>query len=240
MENWILTVGCPTEVFADCQKEWLKYNVLLRVVKTFPELIAEISKNDYLLVSICTQTREYLPYIKLIRTLKPVPILITPTEYIAADKVEAIESGADSYIEMPKTIEECVASGWALVRRYNDTGWQKQEHISVVSNKDIFICLDYRKVFVRSTEVNLTRIEFDILHLLMSNKKRVYTYEQIFCHVWGDEYRDNANSILWNHIRRLRHKLKVDFDMPEYIKNVQEVGYVFDTDIDNMKTVGEE
>jgi DNA-binding response OmpR family regulator len=228
MENWILTVGCPKEEFVACQKEWLRYNMLLRLVKTMQEAVEEITKSNYLLFSICINPHEYLPYIQLIREIKPIPIMIVPREYSALDKLEAIQLGADSYLEMPNSLEECVASGWALVRRYTELNYKKQEHISIISNKDIFICLDYRKVFIRSIEVNLTRIEFDILQLLMSNKKRVFTYEQIFCHVWGNDYFDSTNSILWNHIKRLRQKLKTELDMPDYIKNVHDLGYVFD------------
>lgn len=231
MENWILTVGCPPSLFCDCQKEWLKYNILLRVVKTVEEAIEELSKQDYLLLSICTESKSYLPYLRVLRNIKSLPILISPSHYDASEKIAAIELGADSYIQMPNTIAECVSSGWALVRRYTELNLKKQDHINIIANKDIFICLDYRKVFVRSVEINLTRIEFDILQMLMSNKKRVYPYEQIFCHVWGDEYYDNANSILWNHIKRLRQKLRIEQDMPDYIKNVHDLGYTFDSDI---------
>lgn len=227
MEHWILAVGCAPEQFAACQKEWLKYNILIRSVKTMTEAIEKISKEDFLMLSICVSC-EYLPYLKLIREMKPIPILITLPKYNALEKIEAIELGADGYIEMPETIEECVVTGWALIRRYTELNNKKQEHIHVITNKDIFLCLDYRKVFVRSIEVSLTRIEFDILHLLMSNTKRVYTYEQIFCHVWGDEYFDSTNSLLWNHIKRLRQKLKMEQDMPDYVKNIHDMGYVFD------------
>ena len=233
MENWVLAIGCPPEIFAGCQKEWLKYNILLRLVKTMDEAVEELSKHEYLLLSICMDAKEYLPYLRIFRSIKPIPILISPSEYNGAEKIAAIDMGADSYIPMPETIEECVSSGWALVRRYTELNLKKQDHVNVVANKDIFICLDYRKVFVRSVEVNLTRIEFDILQLLMSNKKRVYPYEQIFCHVWGDEYYDNSNSILWNHIRRLRQKLHIEPDMPDYIKNVHDLGYTFDPDSTN-------
>ncbi len=164
----------------------------------------------------------------MIREMKPIPIMIVPAAHNTAEKLETIELGADVYIEMPITAEECVATGWALVRRYTVLNNKKQEHIHVITNKDIFLCLDFRKVFVRSIEVSLTRTEFDILHLLMSNPSRVFTYEQIFCHVWGDEYFDSPTSILWNHIKRLRHKVKTAPDIPEYIKNVHEIGYAFD------------
>lgn len=228
MENWVLTVGCPPQEFEACQKEWLRYNMLLRIVGTMQEAVEEINKNNYLLLSICISPHGYLPYIKLIREIRALPIMIVPQKYNAAEKLEAIQLGVDNYLEMPLTLEECVATGWALVRRYTELNFKKQEHISVISNKDVFICLDYRKVFVRSVEVNLTRTEFDILQLLMSNKKRVFTYEQIFCHVWGNDYFDNTNSILWNHVKRLRQKIKTEPDMPDYVKNVHDMGYAFD------------
>lgn len=238
MENWILTVGCPPELFMECQKEWLNYNILLRVVRTIPEAIEEIIKNDYLLLSICAKTQEYLPFLRVIRSIKPLPILISPLKYDVSEKIKAIESGADSYIEIPQTIEECVASGWALVRRYVELDCKQQGRINIITNKDIFVCLDYRKVFVRSIEVSLTKTEFDILQLLMSHKQRVFTYEQIFCHVWGDEYYDSANSILWNHIKRLRQKLKIEPDIPDYIKCVHDVGYTFDPQNESHQIIG--
>lgn len=228
MENWVLTVGCSPNEFPCCQKEWLKYNMLLRSVQSMTEAIERLIKEDYLLFSISIPPQDYLPYLKLIRQLKPVPILVVPSDYNASDKLQAIDLGADGYMEMPKTVEECVATGWALIRRYTELNNNKQERVNTVVNKDIFVCLDFRKVFVRSVEVGLTRIEFDILHLLMSNPKRVFTYEQIFRHVWGDEYFDSSNSLLWNHIKRLRNKLKMELDMPDYIKNVHEIGYAFD------------
>ena len=228
MENWILTVGCPPDEFIHCQKEWLKYNMLLRSVQTMTEAVERIAREDYLLFSICVPHNDYLPYLKLIRETKPIPILIVPSEYNALEKLQAIDLGEDGYMGMPMTVEECVSTGWALIRRYTELNGKKQERVNTVANKDIFLCLDFRKVFVRSIEVGLTRIEFDILHLLMSNAKRVFTYEQIFRHVWGDEYFDSSNSLLWNHIKRLRHKIKTERDMPEYIKNVHEVGYAFD------------
>lgn len=228
MENWILSVGCSPTHFVECQKEWLKYSMLVRTVKTMSEAVKEISKNYYFLLCICPEVDDYMLYLKLIRELKPIPILVVPTVHDTAEKLKAIALGADAYMEMTETMEECVATGWALIRRYTELNYKKHEHISIITNQDIFICLDYRKVFVRSEEVYLTRMEFDILQLLMSNKKRVFTYEQIFCHVWGDEYFDNANSILWNHIKRLRQKLKISSDIPDYIKNIHDMGYVFD------------
>lgn len=228
MENWVLTVGCPPDEFIFCQKEWLKYNMLLRSVQSMAEAIERIIKEDYLLFSIAVPASDYLPYLKLIREIKPIPILIVPSEYSALEKLQAIDLGADGYMEMPKSVEECVATGWALIRRYTHLNGKKQERVNTVVNKDIFLCLDFRKIFVRSIEVSLTRIEFDILHLLMSNARRVFTYEQIFRHVWGDEYFDSSNSLLWNHIKRLRSKIKTEPDMPDYIKNVHEVGYAFD------------
>ena len=78
---------------------------------------------------------------------------------------------------------------------------------------------------VRDIKVSLTKVEFDILHLLMQNRGNIVTYEQILSQVWGYEYAETSCEILWTAVRRLRSKLEVAPDCPEYIENERNVGY---------------
>lgn len=226
MENWILMVDNNPDNFEAAQKEWLKHHVLIKMVKSMPEALKLLTKMDILLVVIVTDGIEYLPHLKLMRDMKPMPILVLSSKYNASEKLEAIQLGADEYLACPSTVEEIVASGRALIRRYTVLNHQVEQPVTVITYHEIFICVEYRKLFLKSKEIELTRKEFDLLYLLFSNIGRVYTHEQIYRHVWGDEI-DNVseNYAVWCLVARVRKKLRSVRDTFEYIKTVRDVGY---------------
>jgi len=88
-------------------------------------------------------------------------------------------------------------------------------------------CLESRTVRVCEVKIGLTAKEFDILALLIMNSNRVFTYEMIMDIVWHEEYDYYSRKAINNHISNLRKKLKIDPDLPEYIKSVHSVGYKF-------------
>ncbi len=90
---------------------------------------------------------------------------------------------------------------------------------------------DRRKVFRDRREINLTTKEYDLLCLLVANKRIVLTYEQIYQKVWGEEGLGNESNAVGCHIRNLREKLyAASPDSPFTIRCVREVGYCLDVD----------
>lgn len=96
---------------------------------------------------------------------------------------------------------------------------------------DLYFCLEERTVCISNREIELTAKEFDALHLLIVNRKRVLTFETIAYHVWGEEYIDVTPKTIHNLLSRLRQKLQIAPDTPEYIISVRGVGYKFDAGI---------
>lgn len=96
---------------------------------------------------------------------------------------------------------------------------------------DLYFCLEERTVCVGSQEIELTAKEFDALHLLIVNKKRVLTFETIAYHVWGEEYIDVTPKTIHNLLSRLRQKLQIAPEAPEYVISVRGVSYKFDAGI---------
>lgn len=92
----------------------------------------------------------------------------------------------------------------------------------------LYFCLEERRVCVGDYETELTVKEFDALHLLIINRKRVLTFETISYQVWGEEYIDVTDKTIHNLMNRLRRKLKVMPEFPEYIRSIRGVGYKFD------------
>jgi DNA-binding response OmpR family regulator len=229
LENWILRVDNNLNNFEAAQKEWLKYHVLIKMVRSMPEALKLLTKTDFLLVVIIADDIEYLPHLKLMRDMKSMPILVLSSKYNASEKLEAIQLGADEYLAYPSTVEEGVASGRALIRRYTVLNHQAEKPLTIITYHEIFICVEYRKFFVKSEEIILTRKEFDILYLLFSSIGRVYTHEQIYKYVWRDEMDSVAeNYAVWCLVARVRKKLRSVPDTFEYIKTVRDVGYCID------------
>lgn len=97
---------------------------------------------------------------------------------------------------------------------------------TVLSLSGIEIYLDSRKVYCNKKEINLTTKEYDLLHLLVVNKGRVLTYEQIYRKIWGETAFGNERNAIGCHIRKLREKLyEESLDFTFAIRCVCEVGY---------------
>lgn len=104
------------------------------------------------------------------------------------------------------------------------------QSLTEIRKGNLYFCLELRKVCVRDREIELTAKEFDIFALLIMNSNRVFTYEMIMDIVWHEEYDYYSRKAINNHISNLRKKLKIDPDLPEYIKSIHSVGYKFNTE----------
>jgi DNA-binding response OmpR family regulator len=89
------------------------------------------------------------------------------------------------------------------------------------------ICPEQRLVTVQGQKIDLTAKEFDALRLLIANRPRVLTFENIAVEVWGEEYIDITPKTVHNLMSRLRQKLRVAPDAPDYIASVRGIGYQF-------------
>ena len=106
---------------------------------------------------------------------------------------------------------------------------EHQKHpLTKIHEGDLYFCLEQRMVCVRNQEIDLTAKEFDILSLLIMNPKRVFTYEMIIDIVWHEDCDYYSRKAINNQVSNLRKKLKVEPDVPDYIKSVHSVGYKFD------------
>ena len=83
------------------QKEWLKYRIFIKMVRSMPEALKMLTKIDFLLVVIIADGIEYIPHLKLMRDMKSMPILIFSSHYDASEKLEAIQLGGKKAPVMP-------------------------------------------------------------------------------------------------------------------------------------------
>lgn len=101
--------------------------------------------------------------------------------------------------------------------------------LTEIREGDLYFCLEEREVAVQGKKVDLSVREFNALYLLLMNRRRVMTFETIAYHVWSEEYVENELTAIHNIMSRLRQKLKISPDIPDYIISVRGVGYKFDT-----------
>ena len=95
-----------------------------------------------------------------------------------------------------------------------------------LSYGDIVILLDKRELFRKQEKIDLSFIEFEILHLLMRSPGRVFSKEQIYDIIWNEPYSGDYNVVM-RHICNIREMIEDDPGQPMYIQTVRGVGYRF-------------
>ena len=163
-----------------------------------------------------------------IRSKLDVPILMVTARIEDADKIRGLGLGADDYITKPFSIAELVARVKSHINRYErftkklDTANQFDE----LDFGDLRINNTTRQVFAAENEITLTRKEFELLYFLAANREMVFSKEQIYDKIWGeDNYGDISTVVV--HIKRLREKIEKNPCEPGYIKTIWGTGYKF-------------
>ncbi|MED1567427.1 response regulator transcription factor [Bacillus paramycoides] len=163
-----------------------------------------------------------------IRAKHHMPIIFLSAKISDFDKVTGLVIGADDYMTKPFTPIELVARVNAQLRRFLTLNQPKVEekNQSVLEVGGVIIDVENRTVHVYGEKIELTPKEFDILYLLASHPKKVFSVENIFQHVWSDDYYDGGSTVTV-HIRTLRKKLGEDKRKDKLIKTIWGVGYTF-------------
>lgn len=159
---------------------------------------------------------------KRIRKESEVPILFLSAYQTDADKIRGLMLGADDYIVKTASPSEIVARVKAVERRIAIHSRKAIDTQRILSINQLELNQDTRSVKVAHQEVELTTIEFDILHYFMENEGIVLTYEQIIDRIWKDDVTGFHNVRV--HIAKLREKL-APFEVIPEIKTIRSVGY---------------
>lgn len=153
--------------------------------------------------------------IEQIRQMNPLPILALSETASTADKVAALKSGADDFLNKPYDLEECLARAQALMQRYTQLNHITERSYALVSHGDLLLDTARRLVLVGEEKVTLTRKEYALLLYFIKNRNRVLTFEQIYIAVWNEEYLMD-NSTIFYHVGNLRKKIKADWIESRY------------------------
>lgn len=190
------------------------------------EAYEKIMNNDYDLVVLDLMLPEIdgLEVCRKVRETSMVPIIILTAKGEDSSKVLGLEYGADDYLTKPFNILELKARIKAILRRVNVS--ESTNATSVLVMGEFTINTLGRKVAIDGREINLTAKEFDLLLLLVINKDKVFSREELLETIWGYEYFGDVRTVDV-HVRRLREKIETNSSQPEYILTKWGVGYYF-------------
>lgn len=174
---------------------------------------------DLVLLDLMLPEEDGISILKKLRQAphtKKLPIILLTAKSSEYDKIMGLDSGADDYVAKPFSMMELLARVKALLRRT-----ERNEAEVVYSKGSLSVNQTRHEVKIDGTEVTLTLKEFELLCLLMENKGRVLTRDQLLNSIWGYGF-DGENRTVDVHIRTLRQKLG---KYGEYIETVRGVGY---------------
>jgi two-component system KDP operon response regulator KdpE len=156
---------------------------------------------------------------RLLREWTRLPIIILSVRGQEADKIAALDAGADDYVTKPFGLGELLARMRAALRRIT-----AEESEGVFETGGLVVDLARRVVTVEGREVPLTPTEYDLLRLLAVYADRVLTHRQLLREVWGAGY-EGETHILRVNISNLRRKIEAEPARPRYIITEPGVGY---------------
>lgn len=185
-------------------------------------LWAEQYEYDLVLLDLMLPGLTGEEFIAQMRRKKTMPILVLSAKAGLEDRVNVLRLGADDFISKPFDNAEVLARVEAQLRRYRQFS-APAEAGEVLRLGDLVLDREAVRVTAGGKDVALTAREFEILALLLSHPKKVYTREQLYENVWGGEYVGDDNTVNV-HISNLRSKLGRVSDR-EYIKTVWGIGF---------------
>lgn len=167
--------------------------------------------------------RDGLSVLRELRRSGTVPVILLTARSDEVDRISGLEFGADDYVVKPFSPRELVARVRSVLRRM-----APEADGMPLEFDGLRIDPATREVQVDGRPVELTRREFDLLHFMATEPRRVFNRAQLLEHVWDSSSQWQDPSTVTVHIRRLRAKLERDPEEPRWIRTVWGIGYRFE------------
>ncbi len=187
-------------------------------------LLATSGNPDIIFMDLGLPDLDGIDIIRKIRTWSNVPIIVISARSEDADKIAALDAGADDYLTKPFSVEELLARLRVTLRRLKYIRTLTSEQAPVFENAGLKVDYAAGCVTVEGAEVHLTPIEYKLLTLLTQNVGKVLTYGFLTMDVWGNTW-DSSMSSLRVYMAGLRKKLGPGPDSQAYIQTHVGIGY---------------
>ena len=204
--------------FVKGELEYEGYDVCIK--EDGREGLEEALRNEYdlIILDVMLPSMNGFEICRRLKREKQSPVIMLSAKDSVMDKVNGLQIGADDYIAKPFAIEELLARIEVVFRR------QDSLNNSIVKFKDIVINKSSRSVKRNGNEISLTNKEYELLMILVDNKDKVVTREELLEKIWGYGYEPETN-VTDVYVRYLRTKLNNE-NKEEYIQTARSVGYI--------------
>jgi two-component system KDP operon response regulator KdpE len=197
-----------------------QYRVIEAETAARAEIEARSHRPDLLLVDLGLPDGDGLKVIKNVRAWSPVPIIVLSARTMEAQKIAALDAGADDYVTKPFSAPELVARVRAALRR----SARSTEQQPVLHLGSITIDLARREARAASGEIHLTPLEYRVLESLARQSGMIVTPNQLIREVWGPDRLDDTRN-LRACLKNLRQKIEPDPSRPQFIVTETGLGY---------------
>ncbi len=188
---------------------------------------AEVRQPDIVVLDLGLPDMDGLEVIRRLRRWTAVPIVVLSARGQEADKIGALDAGADDYVSKPFGVGELLARIRVSLRHAERTVRDAGEPAFAVG--DLQVNLAQRRVLAAGREVHLTPIEYRLLSTLVKHAGKVLTHGQLLRDVWGPPYVEQAH-YLHVYMAQLRRKIERDPARPRYLLTEPGVGYRLSAD----------
>lgn len=193
------------------------------------EALAILEKNhvDLAVLDVMMPALNGLHVLKNLREMSNIPVLVFSAKDTDADKILGLNLGADDYLTKPFNPLEAVARINSNIRRFYSlgAGTGNERSNAAIRNlkvKDLELDTESCILYRGEEKIELSSVEYRIMHLFMEHPGKVFTKEQIFHAGWNEEFMEDANNVMVC-ISKLRAKLSDDGG--KYIRTVRGLGY---------------
>ena len=201
-----------------------------KVLKAYDgiEALDILSENEVhlMILDIMMPKLDGIKTLMKLRESRNIPVILLSAKSEDADKILGLTAGADDYVTKPFNPSELVARVKSQLRRYTTLGSIGKQNGEIVID-GLVVNTEKKTVKVDGEDVRLTPIEYKILELLVRNRGRVFSAEDIYSNVWNEETIVGDNTIAV-HIRHIREKIEINPKEPKYLKVVWGIGYKID------------
>jgi DNA-binding response OmpR family regulator len=181
---------------------------------------------DLLILDLMLPEVDGFEICKQIREQKNTPILMVSAKKDDIDKIRGLGLGADDYVTKPFSPSELVARVKAHLARYERLIGSNLPQNDIVEIRGIRIDKTARRVWINGEEKQFTTKEFDLLTFLAEHPNHVFSKEELFREIWDMESIGDIATVTV-HIKKIREKIEMNTNKPQYIETIWGVGYRF-------------
>lgn len=183
---------------------------------------------DLVVLDIMLPKMDGFEILKQITEIKDIPVIVLSAKDEEIHKIKALNLGADDYMTKPFSMGEFVARVNGHLKIYdrlkNAAPFIPKNKIITIRN--LKIDESDRRVFINDKEIVFTQKEFELLLFLAKNPNRVFSKDQLFERIWGYDALSDTTTVTV-HMSKIREKIELNPQKPEYIETVWGIGYRF-------------